>query len=193
MLNERIVAFGIYYYAGENMTESKLPLRVAVDDPGQSDGQCVSMLYNMESDCDLVQDIGAVVTKPGRALSWPNIFQHRIFSFKLADLSKPGHRKILAFFLVDPTNNHIVSATDVPLQQGDWASAAFFQACRDSTSVLNDFPQELTALMKDNFSGMVMSIDEAAAYYRLQLMKERTASVDSHSKQYVQSFNLCER
>ncbi|KAJ6510571.1 hypothetical protein C8R45DRAFT_1059730 [Mycena sanguinolenta] len=194
MLNERIVASGIYYYDAENVTESKLSFRIAVDDPeyhGQSDGQCMQILYNMEDDADLVQELGAVVTKLGRALSWPNLFQHRVSPFKLVDPSKPGYRKILAFFLVDPTKDPILSATDVPPQRADWAAAAFEAACSDSTSLLGEFPQELRDLVKDNFPPTAMSSEEAEVY-RIELMKERTASVESHTRQYLQSFNLCE-
>jgi len=39
----------------------------------------------------------------GRCIAFPNIYQHRVSPFELRDKSKPGHRKILAFFLVDPT------------------------------------------------------------------------------------------
>ncbi|KAF7361394.1 hypothetical protein MSAN_01172500 [Mycena sanguinolenta] len=194
MLNERIVASGIYYYDEENVTESKLSFRIAVDNPeyhGQDDGQCMRMLYNMESDGDLVQELGAVVTKPGRALSWPNLFQHRVSPFKLVDPSKPGHRKILAFFLVDPTKDPILSATDVPPQRADWAAEALEAACVDSTSLLGEFPRELRDLVKDNFPPTLISAQEAEVY-RAELMKERTASVESHTRQYLQSFNLCE-
>src|SRR3954467_1245626 len=31
------------------------------------------------------------------------MFQHRVSAFSLADPTKPGHRKILVFFLCDPT------------------------------------------------------------------------------------------
>ena len=39
--------------------------------------------------------------------------------FKLADPTKPGHRKILALFLVDP-NIRIISTANVPPQQREW-------------------------------------------------------------------------
>ena len=34
MINEAIVSTGIYYYDEENVTESRLAFRTAVDDPG---------------------------------------------------------------------------------------------------------------------------------------------------------------
>ncbi|KAF8198394.1 hypothetical protein K438DRAFT_1824332 [Mycena galopus ATCC 62051] len=194
MVNEHIVASGIYYYDEENITESRLEFRVAVGEPnyhGQDDGDCMRMLYDMDRDTDLVQGLGAVITKAGRALSWPNLFQHCVSPFELADPSKPGHRKILAIFLVDPTKDPVVSATDVPPQQADWTAEAFEDACRRPASVLGALPQELRDLVKDYFPETVMTLTEAHAY-RLELMKERTANVEAHSGEYVQTFNMCE-
>jgi hypothetical protein len=130
-------------------------------------------------------------TKAGRALAWPNLFQHCVSPFELADPSKPGHRKILAIFLVDPTQDPIVSATDIPPQQADWAAAAFEEACQGPASVLGALPQELRDLVKDQFPETVMTRKEAEAY-RLKLMKERTTSVKNHERDYVQRFNMCE-
>src|SRR6185437_9957997 len=64
----------------------------------------------------LNQVLGSAETRAGRALAFPNILQHRVDPFRLADPSRPGHRKILAFFLVDPSVT-IVSTSDVPPQQ----------------------------------------------------------------------------
>ncbi|KAJ7666878.1 hypothetical protein DFH06DRAFT_1184939 [Mycena polygramma] len=195
MTNEAIVASGIYYYDEENITESKLAFRVPVGEPmyhGQDDSDCMTLLYNMGRDDTCIQDIGAMVTKAGRALSWPNLFQHRVSPFSLADPSKPGHRKILAIFLVDPTKDRIVSATDVPPQQAEWAAAALEDASAASKSVLGELPQELRDLVKDNFPTTVMTLKEAESY-RLRLMKERTAFVEDHAeKGYHNTFNMCE-
>lgn len=45
--------------------------------------------------------------------------QHRVRPFSLADPTKPGHRKILAIFLVDP-HIRILSTANVPPQRRDW-------------------------------------------------------------------------
>ncbi|KAF7361410.1 hypothetical protein MSAN_01174100 [Mycena sanguinolenta] len=194
MVNERIVASGIYYYDEENITESRLSFRVAVGEPDyheQYDSECMRILYDMDTDSELVQDIGSFHTKAGRALSWPNLFQHCVSPFKLTDPSKPGHRKILAIFLVDPTQDRIVSTTDVPPQQADWAAVAFEEGSEESSSLLGTLPQELRDLIKDHFPTTVMTLKEAEAY-RLELMKERTASVAEHAGEYIQTFNMCE-
>ncbi|KAF7361404.1 hypothetical protein MSAN_01173500 [Mycena sanguinolenta] len=199
------------YYDEENITESRLSFRVAVGEPeyhNQTDGACMRLLYGMGGASELVQDLGSVVrssvlicasrnltvrqvTKAGRALSWPNLFQHCVSPFKLADPSKPGHRKILAIFLVDPTQDRIVSATDVPPQQADWAAMAFEEACKEPSSVVGSLPQELRDLVKDYFPETVMTLKEAEAY-RLELMKERTVHAEEHDEEYVQTFNMCE-
>ena len=50
----------------------------------------------------LVQIISSIDTREGQVLTWPNILQHQVQPFKLTDLMKPGHRKILALFFTDP-------------------------------------------------------------------------------------------
>lgn len=45
--------------------------------------------------------------------------QHCVNPFHLADPTKPGHRKILALFLVDP-HQQIISTANVPCQQKAW-------------------------------------------------------------------------
>ncbi|KAJ7163480.1 hypothetical protein C8R43DRAFT_989779 [Mycena crocata] len=195
MVNESIVASGIYYYDEENITESKLAFRIPVGEPeyhGQDDSACMNALYGMDRESDCIQEIGAMVTKAGRALSWPNLFQHCVSSFRLSDPSKPGHRKILAIFLVDPTITPIVSATDVPAQQAEWAAEGFEEACNAPGSRLAELPQELRDLIKDHFPKTVITRPEAEAY-RLDLMKERTAFVEDHTeKAYGNTFNMCE-
>lgn len=118
MLNERIVSTGIYYWDSENITESRLSFRAALDDPAyeQSDDNGVREVYGLEDEDALNQMLGSVSTPAGRCLAFPNILQHRVGSFRLADATRPGYRKILAFFLVDPSEQ-IVSTSDVPPQQ----------------------------------------------------------------------------
>ena len=53
------------------------------------------------------------------SLTHPQIFQHRVEPFHLQDSSKPGHRKILALFLVDP-HESIISTANIPCQQKEW-------------------------------------------------------------------------
>ncbi|MCZ4125704.1 DUF4246 domain-containing protein [Streptomyces sp. H39-S7] len=118
MMNERIVSTGIYYWDSENITESRLSFRTALDDPSyqQSDDNGMRKVYGLENEEALNQILGSTATPGGRCLAFPNILQHRVSSFGLTDPTRPGYRKILAFFLIDPSEK-IVSTSDVPPQQ----------------------------------------------------------------------------
>ncbi|TQL77532.1 uncharacterized protein DUF4246 [Stackebrandtia endophytica] len=124
MLNERIVSTGIYYWDSENTTESRLGFRTAVEDPTyeQNDDEGMREVYGLENEEALNQELGSVATPAGRCLAFPNVLQHRVASFRLADPAKPGHRKILVFFLVDPSKR-IMSTSDIPPQQ-PWSKAS---------------------------------------------------------------------
>ena len=118
MMNERIVSSGIYYWDNENITESRLSFRAAVDGPAheQNDHRGIRAVYGLGDEDALNQVLGSAETRAGRVLAFPNVLQHHVDPFRLADPSRPGHRKILVFFLVDPSVT-IVSTSDVPPQQ----------------------------------------------------------------------------
>ncbi|MFC4495798.1 DUF4246 domain-containing protein [Streptomyces ovatisporus] len=124
MMNERIVSTGIYYWDSENITESRLSFRAALDDPyyEQNDDNGLREVYGLEDEDALNQVLGSTSTPAGRCLAFPNIMQHRVGSFRLTDPTRPGHRKILAFFLVDPSQK-IVSTSEVPPQQ-PWSATS---------------------------------------------------------------------
>ncbi|MFH8738297.1 DUF4246 domain-containing protein [Streptomyces sp. NPDC017964] len=124
MMNERIVSTGIYYWDSENITESQLSFRAALDDPNyeQNDDNGLREVYGLENEDALNQMLGSTSTPAGRCLAFPNILQHRVGSFRLMDPTHPGYRKILAFFLVDPSEK-IVSTSDVPPQQ-PWSDSS---------------------------------------------------------------------
>ncbi|MCX5247280.1 DUF4246 domain-containing protein [Streptomyces sp. NBC_00201] len=131
MMNERIVSTGIYYWDSENITESRLSFRAALDDPHyeQNDDDGLREVYGLEDEDALNQMLGSTSTPAGLCLAFPNILQHRVDSFRLTDPTRPGYRKILAFFLVDPSEK-IVSTSDVPPQQpwSDTSTMTFEQA-----------------------------------------------------------------
>lgn len=95
---EHIVASGIYCFHTENISESCVDLR-------QLRGKN--------------QEMGSLPTSENSLTSFPNICQHRSGAFKLQDPNKPGFRKILVFFLIDPAKR-ITSTRNVPPQQLDW-------------------------------------------------------------------------
>ncbi|KAJ7213224.1 hypothetical protein B0H12DRAFT_1156087 [Mycena haematopus] len=164
-----IVASGIYYYEEENISESRLAFRVATGSPTYHqhyDDTCMEILYGLKRSSQCVQDLGSIATTAGRALAWPNIYQHCVAPFRLLDPTKPGHRKILAIFL-----------------QADWIFDTLQEAYHDSNSLFYRLPLEILSLICDNLPDAFMTLDEAEEY-RLELMDERT---DASSR-----FNMCE-
>ncbi|AXE24753.1 DUF4246 domain-containing protein [Streptomyces globosus] len=162
MLNERIVSTGIYYWDSENITESRLGFRAALDDPyyEQNDGNGVREVYGLEDEDALNQVLGSVPTPAGRCLAFPNVLQHRVDAFRLADPARPGHRKILAFFLVDPSET-IVSTSDVPPQQ-PWAGTA------------------------------TMTLEQAKQYREELMQERKFFVAEHNEQVYEREFSLCE-
>lgn len=69
-----------------------------------------------------VQNYGSVKTPKGRLLAFPNTFHHRVSSFRLADPTKPGHRRFIALWLVDP-HCPTISTANVPPQQQNFGQS----------------------------------------------------------------------
>ncbi|KAH7337290.1 hypothetical protein B0J17DRAFT_769438 [Rhizoctonia solani] len=182
MLSEAIAASGIYYYDEENITESRLYFRASAS-PGPSP---ISGEYR---DGPTVNDLGAVITCQDRCIAFPNTYQHRVSSFELADKSKPGHRKIVALFLIDPAN-HRPSTTTVPPQQKKWRTSGI-----TANPILKAAFNKLSPEILDHIDSMVdgsMTRTEAEAY-RLELMDERKAFVHKNGRRYFKPlFNMCE-
>ena len=162
MVNERIVSTGIYYWDSENITESSLSFRTALDDPGyeQNDDNGLREVYGLENEDALNQELGSVSTSAGRCLAFPNILQHRVGSFRLADPDRPGYRKILAFFLVDPSET-IVSTSDVPPQQ-PWSDTS------------------------------TMTLDEAKGHREELMQERKFFIDEHNEQLYEREFSLCE-
>ncbi|CAI7576606.1 unnamed protein product [Penicillium glandicola] len=197
-LNERICATAIYYYDSENITENTLSFRqngmedmLDIDYP-QGQHQFLQAIYGFGDDVDgsdetnVTQELGGVVCQEGRLLTFPNTVQHCVSPFSLADRSKPGHRKILALFLVDP-HRRIISSANVPPQREDWGH----EREQVMDQVLSKLPVELQNIVHGDIDPL-MTMDEAKAH-RLELMKERGLKSKRHNEKFeVGSFNLCE-
>ncbi|MFD6972578.1 DUF4246 domain-containing protein [Streptomyces sp. NPDC059949] len=162
MLNERIVSTGIYYWDSENITESRLSFRTALDDPDyeQNDDNGLREVYGLEDEDALNQMLGSASTPAGRCLAFPNILQHRVGDFRLADPTRPGHRKILAFFLVDPSET-IVSSSDVPPQQ-PWSDTS------------------------------TMTLEQAGVYREQLMQERKFFVDEHNEQLYEREFSLCE-
>ncbi|MGW0915405.1 DUF4246 domain-containing protein [Streptomyces sp. NPDC002784] len=162
MMNERIVSTGIFYWDSENITESRLSFRAALDDPSyeQNDDDGLREVYGLKDEDALNQMLGSASTPAGRCLAFPNILQHRVGSFRLADPTRQGYRKILAFFLVDPSAE-IVSTSDVPPQQ-PWAETS------------------------------TMTLEEAKGYREQLMQERKYFIDEHNEQLYEREFSLCE-
>ncbi|KAJ7205164.1 hypothetical protein GGX14DRAFT_644910 [Mycena pura] len=193
MATESIVSTFIYYYESENIESCNLSFRMATCYPGyheQDDSVCMTVLYGISRDDPCVQDIGSAETKAGRCIAFPNIYQHRVSPFRLADPSKPGVRKILVFFLVDPTTM-IWSTDNVPPQQLELVQDTLTSEALNRSSRLALLPVELLHRIARLVPG-VKSRAEAEAI-REELMEERSIMIESVNKEYfAREFNMCE-
>lgn len=184
---EQIVATGIYYFGSENIKDSRLSFRVNVEEPmyEQSDDSGVAVMYGLFNEDLLVQTLGSVSTIEDRCLAFPNILQHKVEPFALDDPTKPGARKILAFFLIDP-EKQIPSTSVIPPQQQHWIDE--IQGPLLKKLKLFEFAEQR---VKEMASSDSMTLDQAQAY-RLELMNERSALSEPDPDDYESYFSLCE-
>lgn len=171
-LNELICASAIYYLDQENVSDSHLAFRQALNErhlcllPEQGEWESLEVYMGIEQDGPAVQEIGSVLTREGRLLAFPNCVQHQVQPFELKDKGKKGHRKILAMFLVDP-ERRILSSSNVPPQRRDWWAEELHRE-----GALRGLPAELvdhTIELVDDFPVSW----ERAIEMREKLMKER--------------------
>ncbi|KAG2009581.1 hypothetical protein CC2G_012496 [Coprinopsis cinerea AmutBmut pab1-1] len=201
-LNEHIVATAIYYYSSSNITTSSLSFRQLSDAEAasqvrypQHNHDWLTDIFGGYDDEGSVQDVGSVVTSEGRLLTFPNILQHKVEPFSLADKSKPGHRKILALFLVDP-HIRVISTAHVPAQRIDWWREELEKDQGTSTNNgkgLQKLPVELRDYVYEEVDGFPISLAEAKAL-REELMEERKKFVIDNGELFENAvtFSLCE-
>ena len=196
--NEHIVATSLYYYSTENITTSKLSFRQQCEskldvDYQQNDDDWLTDVFGCKNWTGTIQDIGSVETREGRLLTFPNILQHRVEPFKLADPTKCGHRKMVALFLVDP-NIKITSTAHVPCQQQEWWWETVMATKMRPTSraAIVAVPIELQDGILEEVD-FPFSLKDAKAF-RLELMKERKNFTIKHGQtfEHWNTFSLCE-
>ncbi|OGM49977.1 hypothetical protein ABOM_001243 [Aspergillus bombycis] len=200
-LNERICATAIYYYDSENITQSTLAFRQRANKDEISEvsyeqdrHEFLQQVYGFSPDVSsrdetqITQNLGSVVCQEGRLLTFPNILQHRVSPFSLTDRSKPGHRKILALFLVDP-NMRIISSANIPPQQEDWGK----EKRELVTEMLSRrLPVEIKEMVSEDILYPSVTLEEAKEY-RKELMQERSATASEQNQKFeTGDFSLCE-
>ncbi|KAF8647121.1 hypothetical protein AX16_006953 [Volvariella volvacea WC 439] len=176
-LNEHICATALYYY---DITPSHLAFRHQADA-----GYLSAVSYRQNHDLE---------TREGRLLTFPNILQHQVQPFKLADPTNPGHRKILALLLLDP-NIRIISRANVPCQRKDWWEDEIRQngiSFKARDGAVKDLPAELQDLIFDDVDEFPVSMNEAKES-RLELIEERKNFVLLSNDAYMtRQISLCE-
>jgi hypothetical protein len=191
LMNEHIVATALYYYSTENITSSRLSFRHKFDSemleelPPPNDYHGVVDLFGVDAEGPRVQDMGSVLTREGRLLAFPNVLMHRVNPFELRDKSKPGHRKIVALFLVDP-NAPILSTANVPPQRKDW-----WEELMVEKQTLGRLPQELQDQVMREVDGFPIDM-KAAKKIRKALMKERKQVDELVEEGLPRDINFCE-
>ncbi|RFU79345.1 hypothetical protein TARUN_2881 [Trichoderma arundinaceum] len=182
--NEKICATALFYLDSENVTDSYLSFRVStrddleeVMDHGQDQYNYLERVYgtSLGDGGSCLQNFGDVKTPQGRLLAFPNVFQHRVSSLRLKDPTKPGHRRFLALWLVDP-HERVISTANVPPQQKDW----WIEASGGGDAGEKDIPESLLTV-------------EEAQEHRLKLMDDRTKYETTAERTWSRfSYNFCE-
>lgn len=192
-LNEHICSTALYYYDCDNITECRLDFRTPANQEDmnesvyyqQDDHMSLMRTFAIDSRSDTLQDIGSVLTRADRMLFFPNVYQHHVSPFELADKTRPGHRKILALFLVDPAIP-VVSTAIVPPQQRHWWSENALPSER-----LGKLPPEVTDMVIKNMEFPISEAD--AKKIREELISERKVLQESTNEKLKEvEWNFCE-
>lgn len=184
-INEHIIGTALYYLDSENITDPYLKFRTMTNyneeeywSTGQDAFKWMEEIFGVHLRSDpCIQEYGSVDTLQGRLLAFPNFFQHRVSGFRLRDPTKPGHRRFIALWLVDPYTR-IISTANVPPQQAEWWAERAFAfdppVDKDKNEDKNEdktdaskMPPEITQLLRERGSGQgqrteALAGDEAA-------------------------------
>lgn len=224
-MNEHIVGTALYYLDSENVTSSHLHFRMQTS-TYQSDFEVSQDAYHwlervygsILSGGPCLQGYGSVETKEGRLLAFPNVYHHRVSPFSLKDPTKPGHRRFIALWLVDPLTRIINTGNVPPQQQSWWMEHAFgnlnaenaenvpqpiaqllldkvpgHEGLRVAMEKGRELPLELTEMVRASFGdAMPMSMDQAKEH-RVKLMEVRSSFQDEvRDKWHGVEYSFCE-
>ena len=138
--------------------------------------------YGLHHDSPANQYLGAIDTREGRSIVFPNIYQYKVEPFSLADPIKPGKQTTIAFLLCDPTID-VLSTSDIPPQQVEWMRDLLY-----STSVTPSNLLLLPPKIKDRILEILLAdgtlLDETGAgIVREALLTERSSFVTSQNQE----------
>ncbi|KAJ3404063.1 hypothetical protein CcCBS67573_g04614 [Chytriomyces confervae] len=191
MENEAIAATGIVYYGMSNITSSRLTFRSVFNtdegslfEYGQSDFGGLEKVFGFKNESsDNTQICGQIEARERRSIVFPNFLHHKVEPFELVDKSKPGFRKILAFFVVHP-DFRVYSTHDVGIQQVDWAADELF-----ALAFGKKLPLEIVRLIAE-YSGATFSGDDALKFAHELSEERKNTPKDGYAN--VQKIYLCE-
>ncbi|KAF9335663.1 hypothetical protein BGZ91_010406 [Linnemannia elongata] len=128
--------------------------------------------------CDgdaVVQRLDGIITKQDRCIVFPNIYQRQVQPFELQDPTRPGSRKILVFFLVNP-------------EEAEW-----HPVIETLQEIEPRLPLEIGQMISElSDRSKLMGLEEAKKY-REELMKERKFFVQTTNDELLaRPFSFCE-
>ncbi len=181
---EKIIGSAIYYYSQENISASELTFREhlpedAPIDYEQHEHTHVSEKYGIEREWVANQYLGSVPTIQDRVLVFPNVYQHQVQSFRLVDAKRPGYRKILALFLVDPGAKDVPDTSTFDIQRHDWVRPL----------LVRHVPDVLADIILEYFSDGTF---ENAKVNMEKMIKMRSIHAEKSNEEYEEMYSLCE-
>ncbi|KAJ2920869.1 hypothetical protein H1R20_g16227, partial [Candolleomyces eurysporus] len=197
-LNEHICATAIYYHSCSNVTDPCLAFRQVISDEAeacidyeQDNSAWLQAIFGCEHNGPKVQAAGAVKTLEGRLITFPNILQHGVERFKLADRTKPGHMKIVALLLVDP-NVRIISTASVPCQRLDWWKEANITQVppNGSPNLLESLPVEVQDQVFDQIQEFPIPLQKAKELRSKLVGERRNFALDNQKFIQGRTFSL---
>ncbi|KAJ1811251.1 hypothetical protein LPJ75_004128 [Coemansia sp. RSA 2598] len=147
--NERIVAAAMYFYDVDNVKDIEIDFCEANDKHYyESDIQNYfdHLIYGVSYPgviSDYVNDAGKIQISGGSFICYPNVYERRFGTCRLADTSRSGHVKILVLYFVDPSHR-IVSTSVVPPQQPRWSLSQLVVA---ASPIGRRLPEELQIMI----------------------------------------------
>jgi hypothetical protein len=140
----------------------------------------------------------------------------------LQDRTKPGHRRFIALWLVNPLRR-IISTANVPPQQLDWWSEAVFGG-GETSAAKGEMPAELFQLLLEQGAAKSVNLPEEmlkklsnrlpaevmemvrrervvpeglmtpeeAKQHLLDLMDERSTYITANEQEWAQGYSFCE-
>jgi hypothetical protein len=165
----------------ENIAGHSIKFRMAVTYPrGFSAGDTGATLrtWGMRDGDSCHQYIGEISIREGLSVVFPNIYQHSLTPFTLADPTMAGHLTAIWFFLIDPEIKPVISTSVVGPQQKEWIGKAL------DDNLDTRLPNELIQQILDNVEGLT-SHEEARDY------KERFVQETDQFTQANNSYHFC--